>query len=269
MADAHAETALSRAATDHATISTPRVRSISFADVKAALAKGYDDFLAMPRHTPFLGVIYAVVCFLLVRLAFNDSLLPLVFPLIGGFVLLGPLAAVGLYDLSRRREQGLDTSLRNVFAVGGSASAGRILLLGLVLLAVFVLWLLAAGVIYQATLGEAPTGLGDLATRVFTTPAGWALIVVGNAVGFLFALAVFSISVVSFPMLVDRPVPVGTAVGTSIAAVRANLVPMLAWAVIVVAFLALGALPVFVGLAVVLPVLGHATWHLYRRVVEV
>lgn len=268
MQEARAETTLGRAAPNPAVTLAPVVRPISFADVKAALAKGCDDFLAMPRHTPFLALIYAVVCLLAVRFAFNASLLPFAFPLIGGFVLLGPLAAVGLYDLSRRREQGMDTSLRNVLALGGSPSAGKILFLGLVLLAVFVLWLLAAGVIYRVTLGDPPTGLGDLATRVFTTPGGWVLIVVGNAVGFLFALAVFAISVVSFPMLVDRPVPVGMAVGTSIDAVRASPAPMLAWAAIVVALLALGALPAFVGLAVVLPVLGHATWHLYRRVVE-
>lgn len=267
MAKAHAHPAAIRSSARPEVDPAPTVRTISVADVKAALAQGYDDFLAMPRHTPFLGIIYALVCFFLVRMAFNYSLLPLVFPLIAGMALLGPFAAVGLYDLSRRREQGLDTGLRHAFAVGKSPQAGSIVRLGLALVAVFFFWLMAAFAIFQVTIGEAPAGPVAFLQQVLTTPGGWALIIIGNGVGALFALGVFATTVVSFPMLVDRRVTVGTAVETSIAAVRANPGPMLTWAAIVVGLLALGALPLFVGLAVVLPVLGHATWHLYRRVV--
>ena len=265
MAKAPADTALGRAG---AFAAAPGVRTISFADVKAALRQGYDDFLAMPRHTPFLGVIYAVVCFLLVRVTFNDSLLPLAFPLIGGFVLLGPFAAVGLYELSRRRERGADTSWWHMLAVLRSPSAGPILRLGLLLLAVFLTWLMMAQAIYWATFGETTFQAGPFLDQLFTTRHGWTLVLVGNLVGALFALAAFAATVVSFPMLVDRKVSVATAVGTSFRAVLANPVPMLAWGLIVVAALVVGSVPFFVGLAVVLPVLGHATWHLYRKLVE-
>jgi uncharacterized membrane protein len=246
----------------------PRVRAISVGDVKAALARGVDDFRAMPRHVLFLGLVYAVACLLLVGLTFGYDLAPLVFPAVAGLALLGPFAAVGLYELSRRRERGEDTTWWHMFDVFRSPSARPILTLGVLLLLAFLLWLMAAQAVYRATFGEATFQAGPFLGQLFTTGHGWALVVVGNLVGALFALAVFAATVVSFPMLVDREVPLATAVGTSVRAVLANPGPMLAWGLIVVALLAIGSTPLFVGLAVVLPVLGHATWHLYRRVVE-
>jgi uncharacterized membrane protein len=246
----------------------PRVRVISVGDVRDALAKGVDDFRAMPRHVMFLGVIYALLGLMLVMLTFNYRMIPLIFPLISGFALLGPVAATGLYELSRRREQGLDTSWWHMFGVLGTAAARPILILGLALLAVFLVWLDVAFGIYGATFGDAVLGPGEFLGRLFTTAHGWALIVLGVGAGAFFALAVFATTVVSFPMLVDRRVSVATAVGTSVRAVAANPRPMAAWALIVAAALAVGCVPLFVGLAVALPVLGHATWHLYRKVVE-
>jgi uncharacterized membrane protein len=250
-----------------ATAGVPRVRRISFADVRAALAEGVDDFRAMPRHVLFLGLVYAVVCLLLVGFTFGRDLVPLVFPMVSGFALLGPFAAVGLYELSRRRERGEDTMWWHTFDVFRSPSARPILVLGLLLL-VFLLWLMVAQGVYRATFGEEPFRAGVFLDQLFTTGHGWALIIVGNLIGAAFAVAVFAASVVSFPMLVDRKVPVGTAVGTSVRAVLANPGPMVGWGLVVVTLLALGSVPLFVGLAVVLPVLGHATWHLYRKVVE-
>src|SRR5829696_7191782 len=121
----------------------PRVRRISFGDVRAALAKGVDDFRAMPRHVLYLGLIYAVLCLLLVGFTFGRDLLPLVFPMVAGFALLGPFAAVGLYELSRRRERGEDTMWWHMFDVFRSPSARPILTLGLLLLVVFLVWLMA------------------------------------------------------------------------------------------------------------------------------
>lgn len=268
MPAAHTNPSLRPADAVPAPYDEPRLRTITFGDVKDALARGVDDFRAMPKHLVFLAVIYPFVCLIAVSLAFNYNLLPLVFPLVSGFTLLGPFAAVGLYELSRRREEGSDTRWWHMFDVFRSGSAGSILALGFLLLAVFVLWLAVALAIYSATFGDTPMDSPEFGDQLFTTGHGWALILVGNGVGALFALLVFAMSVVSFPMLVDRRVPFAIALKASVDAVRANPWPMLGWALIVVASLAIGSIPLFVGLAVVLPILGHATWHLYRKVVE-
>lgn len=246
----------------------PAVRRIAPAELRDVLAKGVADFGAYRTDVIFLCVIYPVVGLVLGRLAFGYGMLPLLFPLASGFALIGPLAAVGLYEMSRQREQGVAVTWANAFAVVHRPSFGAIVLLGLVLLAIFLAWMAAAEMVYLATLGpEPPVSIAAFARDLFTTGAGWTLIVVGIGVGFFFALLVLAISVVSFPLLVDREAGLDTAVWTSLRAVAANPVPMALWGLIVAGGLVLGSLPFFVGLIVVMPVLGHATWHLYRKVV--
>ena len=246
----------------------PAVRRIAAADLRDVLARGLADFGAYRTDVIFLCVIYPVVGLVLGRLAFGYGMLPLLFPLASGFALVGPFAAIGLYEMSRQREQGIDVTWANAFGVMRSPSFGAIVVLGLLLVVIFMAWLAAAEVVYLATLGpEPPASIAQFLRDVLTTGAGWVLIVVGVGVGFLFALLVLAISVVSFPLLLDREVGVDTAVWTSIRAVAANPVPMALWGVIVAGSLVLGSLPFFVGLIVVMPVLGHATWHLYRKVV--
>lgn len=248
----------------------PAVRAIGLTDLRDAVAKGIEDFNAVPTHAVFLGIIYAVLGIILFRLAFGYDVLPLVYPMLAGFILLGPCAAIALYELSRRRERGLDVSAEHLLEVFRSPSIGAIVRLGLVLLAIFFAWLMAAKTMYAQIMGGAvPASLGEFSHQVLTTSAGWQLIVVGNAVGFVFAAVALIISVVSFPMLVDRNVGAATAVRTSVRAVAANPLTMAAWGLFVVAALIVGSLPLFFGLAVVFPVLGHATWHLYRRIVSV
>ncbi len=248
----------------------PAVRAIGLTDLRDAVAKGIEDFNAVPTHAVFLGIIYAVLGIILFRLAFGYDVLPLVYPMLAGFILLGPCAAIALYELSRRRERGLDVSAEHLLEVFRSPSIGAIVRLGLVLLALFFAWLVAAKTMYAQIMGGAvPASLGEFSHQVLTTSAGWQLIVVGNAVGFVFAAVALIISVVSFPMLVDRNVGAATAVRTSVRAVAANPLTMSAWGLFVVAALIVGSLPLFFGLAVVFPVLGHATWHLYRRIVSV
>ena len=246
----------------------PTVRRIGVADLREALVKGFADFKAYRSDVLFLGVIYAVAGLVLARVAFGMNLLPLLFPLASGFAIVGPFAAVGLYEMSRLREQGAEVRWTNAFDVFRAPAVGAISVLGLVLMITFGLWLAAAWLIYLSTFGAAPiNSLGQFVHDVFRTPGGQMMTVVGIFVGFLFALFAMTISIVSFPLLLDRDVGLDTAIRTSVRAVLLNPGPMAVWGLIVAAELVLGSIPLFVGLIVVLPVLGHATWHLYRALI--
>jgi len=247
----------------------PAVRKISVADLSDSLREGFADFGAYRTDVIFLGVIYAVVGLILARLAFGMDLLPLIFPLASGFALIGPIAAIGLYEMSRRREQGVEANFGNAFDVFRAPALGSVLVLGVALVATFLLWQAAAWAIYRYALGPAePTSVGGFVHDVLFTGKGHALIVIGMGVGFLFAVFAMSISLVSFPLLIDRDVGLDTAIKTSIRAVRMNPVPTALWGLIVAAGLVLGSIPLFLGLVITIPVLGHATWHLYRKLVE-
>jgi uncharacterized membrane protein len=248
---------------------TPTVRRIDFDDLRWALARGWDDFGQSRTDVIFLCVMYPLVGLLLARLAFGYEMLPLLFPLASGFALLGPLAAVGLNELSRRRELGLSAGWSDAFQVFRSPSFTSIALLGLTLMMMFVFWLVLAELVYYLTLGpRPPASLGSFVHDVLFTPAGWAMAIIGVGIGFVFAVVTLSISVVSFPMLLDRHVPLDTAVRTSINVVRTNPIGMAAWGLILTTGLVIGSIPLLLGLIVVMPVLGHATWHLYRCVVK-
>jgi uncharacterized membrane protein len=247
----------------------PAIRRIKATDLKDVLARGLSDFEAFRSDVVFLCLMYPIIGIALVWLTFGYEMLPLVFPLAFGFALVGPVAAVGLYEMSRRRQQGIPASWADAFGAMRSPGFGAILALGLVLLTIFLLWLFAANWIYQVTIGpEPPVSIGAFIRDVFTTSGGWRMIAVGLGVGALFAFLVLAISVVSFPLLLDRDVGLDVAVWTSIRAVAANPGPMLLWGLIVAGGLLIGSIPAFLGLILILPVLGHATWHLYRKVVE-
>ena len=249
------------------TAELPAIRSIGTADLRDALAKGWADFRAMPTHAVFLSLIYPIVGIALGSATFGYDVIPLLYPLASGFALLGPFAAIGLYELSRRRELGLDTSWKHVFDIVHSPSLWSIAGLGLLLVAIFATWLAVAHAIYEANFGLEPIALSAFVRRVLTTPEGQSLIVVGNAVGFLFAVLAFALSVVSFPLLLDRHVGTSVAIITSVRAILKNPSAMALWGILVAGLLLIGALPFFIGLAVVMPILGHSTWHLYRKVV--
>jgi uncharacterized membrane protein len=248
----------------------PAIRKIGFDDLVDALKRGFDDFRAMPTtHVIFLSFIYPIVGLVLARITLGYDVVPLLFPIVAGFALVGPFAAVWMYELSRRREAGLDVEWRHAFDVVHSRSFGAILALGLLLMTIFVIWLAVAQAIYVGIVGYgAPVSLTHFLSEVFTTPQGWLLILIGNGVGFLFALTVLTISVVSFPLLLDHNVGPMTAIATSVKAVMENPLAMAQWGLIVAVALAIGSLPALLGLAVVMPILGHATWHLYRKVVD-
>ncbi len=247
----------------------PVVRRIDPADLKDVLRQGFADFWAMPSQVFFLGLIYPIAGVVLAGLAFGQNMLPLLYPLAFGFALVGPFVAIGLYELSRRREQGLPTDWRYAFEVVQSPAIGSIVALGTALLVLFMGWLFTAQALYEGLYGYRPVeSLPAFLSAALTTSRGWTLILLGNIIGLMFAAVVLAISVVSFPLLLDRDVGVAVAVLTSVRAVLTNPTTMALWGLIVGGLLAIGFATLLVGLAVVVPVLGHATWHLYRRVVE-
>jgi uncharacterized membrane protein len=247
----------------------PRIRRIGPADLRAALAAGLADFREMPSHAVFLCLFYPIAGLILAGVLLREDVVPLLFPLAAGFALLGPFAAVGLYELSRRREMGLDSSWGHAFDVMRSPARWSVLALGILLLLIFIAWLLIAQWLYGQTVGTlAPRTAVGFFRDVFATGIGWRMIVWGNLIGLVFAVGAMSISVVSFPLLLDRHVGAAAAMLTSVRAVIENPATMILWGVIVAAALVVGSIPFLLGLAVVMPVLGHATWHLYRRAVN-
>lgn len=243
------------------------VRTIGTAALREALAQGWADLMAQRGDLIFVGLIYPLIGILAAIASLGGSLIPFFFPLAMGIALLGPGAAIGFYELARRREQGLDSSWSHFLDAARRPAFDSLLAVGGLLLLIFFAWMAVAAGLYYALLGAAPDSPGEFVTRLFTTPEGWALIVIGNLAGAFFAAIVLTVSVVSMPMLVDKDVDARTAVATSLHAVAANKGVMFRWGVIVAALLVAGSIPAFVGLAVVLPLLGYATWHLYTKLV--
>jgi uncharacterized membrane protein len=233
---------------------------IEFGDVLAALRDGVDDFKQLRTDVIFLCVLYPLAGLVLGHLVLGGGVFQLAFPLAAGFALLGPVFAAGLYEMSRQRETSVNVTWATAFDVFRSPAAPSIMVL-------FGAWVTAAELLYNATLGPGqPASLAAFADALFNSAGGTALMVFGMGIGFVFAAVVLSISVVSFPLMLDRHVGVRQAVAVSLHVMRVNPATMAAWGFIVAALLVLGSLPFLIGLAIVLPVLGHATWYLYRRI---
>ena len=246
-----------------------KIRRIGMEDLRAALREGFEDFRAKRGDLVFVGLVYPVVGLVTAVAALGYSVLPLLFPLVAGLSLLGPLASTGFYELARRREAKLESSWWHFFDIFKSRSREQIGLAAGLLIAIFIAWLATAAIIYQTFMGtEPPVSVSAFLTEIFTTSRGWAMMLIGDLVGLGFAILVLALSLVSLPMLVDRPVDVGTAIGASVRAVRENAGVAARWGLIVAALLVVGSIPFFLGLAVILPVLGYSTWHLYTRLID-
>jgi len=247
----------------------PRVNRLGMEDLLDALKLGYRDFAAARTDVQTLCIIYPVIGLALAAVSVQENMWHLLFPLIAGFALIAPAAAVGFYEISRRREKGEDAGWTAALQVMASPSFGAVLVLCLYQILVFAIWLMVAHVLYAATLGTTPpTSFMGFVTEVLTTGPGWTMIVLGTGIGFLFALTVLATSVVSFPMLLDRRVGLPVAVTTSVEVFRRNPRVIATWGLIVTGMLVAGSIPLLTGLVIVLPLLGHATWHLYRRAVS-
>jgi uncharacterized membrane protein len=261
----YASIAVAPAGADSAVM--PTVLRLTFDDLRRSLRRGAEDMAAFRSDVLFVCLLYPVMGGLLLALAAQGNFVHLLFPVVTGFALIGPVAAIGLYEMSRKREAGQPTNWLALLDVMKSPRFGRILMLSLFNVVIFLVWIMLADMIFRLTVGDVAASYGAFLTEVLTTPAGWALAVIGTGVGFVLALIVLAVGVVSFPLLLDRDVSLPVAVATSVRVSRENPVVIATWGLIVAGALALGALPALLGLVLALPLLGHATWHLYRAAV--
>jgi uncharacterized membrane protein len=255
----------------------PAVRRIGSKDLDWALSQGWRDFRELRGDIVFLPLVYPVAGFFALVLAVNASFVPMVFPAVAGLSILGPAVSAGFYELARRRDEGLDLTWTHFFDPLRGRRGAELLLLTLGLAILFALWLTAAHLLYRATVGAGYRTTVDATDELslvaflhalFGTAAGWTMIIVGNLIGFVFAAATLVLTFVSFPMVVDGRGSAATAVLTSLRAARLNPATTVGWGLRVAVLLALGCLPLFIGLPIVLPVLGYATWRLYTRIVS-
>jgi uncharacterized membrane protein len=252
----------------------PRIRAISVDDITDSLRKGVEDFRAMPALGMTIGGFYALggIALLYAFNSFGANLigiegLAVVFPLIAGFALVGPFAAMGLYEASRRRDEGQTVGLRDIFSIRRATTTPSVMFLGFILVFTLFVWLRIAAIIYALFFGLNPPPMSELLTRIFTTTDGFAFLLIGNGVGAAFAFLVFAITVVSFPYMLEKDTDAVTAVALSVSAVAKNTLPLAGWALFVAVALVVSWLPFFLGLIVMLPILGHATWRLYKRMI--
>jgi len=245
------------------------VRTISDEDLRSSLRQGYADFGQLRGDLVFAGLIYTFIGLAAVALTTSAPLIPYFYPVVAGVALLGPVTAVGFYELARRRENGKDVHWFDFVEVRKRPTVDDMGMVAGLLLLIFVGWLMAAALLYALLFGlSTPTSVGAFLTSVFTTPRGWALILGGAVVGAIIGWFVLALSVVSLPMLVDCDVTAAEAVSASWRAAHANKGEMIRWGIVVTVLLMLGSIPLFVGLAFVLPWLGYSTWHLYTRLVD-
>ncbi|MEZ5490971.1 MAG: DUF2189 domain-containing protein [Gammaproteobacteria bacterium] len=246
------------------------IRKITVQDLLECLRKGYEDFSAKPGTAiPLLALYYPLAALALTLFAFNQEARYLAFPLVAGFTLFGPIVAVAFFGMSRSRQADEPMRWRTAFRFVHSAAFAPILALSVFMSVLYLGWLYAAELIYFGIFGSfALDSVSAFINQLFTSREGWLLIAYGNFVGFLFAFAAMALSVVSFPLALDKPVTSITAASVSVRAFTANAYVLGVWGIIVVALLALGAAAFLLGLTVVLPVLGHATWHLYQKLID-
>lgn len=245
----------------------PEVRPLAVGDVLAVLVAGMRDFRAAPLYGLFIGGVYALGGWFLILLLMYFGLPYLVYPLAAGFAFIAPFIATVLYAVSRCLEQGEDLSWGKVLGSVRRAAGRDLGWMALVTGFMLFIWMDIAALLFFGFLGLKSYSAAELLSEIFTTPLGLLFFMIGNGVGAVLAMTVFSLSVTSFPMLYDRDIDFVTAMITSVKVVMKSPAAMIVWCAIIAALIGLSLLSGFAGLLVVLPILGHASWHLYRRAV--
>jgi len=245
----------------------PRIRRVELERPWAWLAAGWQDLLSAPAISLTYGVVFAVVGWALTFGLWWLDVVYLILPLSAGFLIVGPILAVGLYEVSRRRQLGERTMLGDAlraFLRNGT----QIAFMGVTLLLLFFAWVRLAVMIFFLFFGLEPPSPQDFIGQVFFSAQSLPFLIVGTTVGALLAALAFGISAVSIPLLLDRrQAHVVTAIAASFRSVLENPATMAFWAVLIVVFMAAGLVTFYIGLIVTLPLIGHASWHAYRDLV--
>lgn len=245
----------------------PEVLQVEASDIRASLVEGWRDFLSAPHYGLFFACFYVVGGWLVTWAVMAKGQLWWTLPAAAGFPILGPFIACGLYEVSRRLEAGQPLRRAEVFSVIFRQKDRQIPSMAAVIVVFFLFWNFLAHMIFALFLGRATLTNVSSSLAVFLTPEGLAMLAVGTGVGAVFATLLFGLTVVSLPMLLEREVDFVTAMLTSLEVVRTSPVVMLGWGALIGGLLFVGMLPGFMGLFAVLPLLGHASWHLYRRAI--
>lgn len=246
----------------------PEINRLGFDDLRAALRLGWQDFRRAPVYGLFFASVYVLGGWVMYLALTVSGLLWWTLPATAGFPILGPFIACGMYEVSRRLEKGQPISWGAVLGVVWAERNRQIPSIAVVIVVFFLFWNFLAHMIFALFMGLSTMTQVSSSFAVFLTPNGLAMLAVGTLVGAVFATLLFSITVVSLPLMLDREIDFVTAMITSFATVQGNPVVMLSWGALIAVLLFLGMLPGFLGLFVVLPVLGHASWHLYRRALD-
>ncbi len=245
------------------------IRQIDLDRPWAWLARGWQDFRAVPSVGLAYGILAVISSYLLTIGFIMLDMIYLVLPAAAGFLLLGPVLAVGLYEVSRRREQGLSVSLPEA-VMAFRRNPVQIALVGVALLLLWFFWVRTAALLFFLYFGLEPPSIENLIVDTFLSTRGLPFLVIGTIIGALFAFVAFAISAISIPLLLDQEdASVMEAIAASVRAVQTNFVPLLLWGVLIVVFIAFGLVTLYLGLAITLPLVGHASWHAYRDLVAV
>ena len=243
----------------------PAIRRVAFDAPWAWLAAGWRDLWSAPFISLTYGALFAAAAYVFVFHLSSTNALPLMLPLAGGFLLVGPLLAVGLYEISRRKERNEQATFQNIVAAI-KGSGGQLAFFGVMLLLLYFFWMRFAFLLFMLFFGNADIPpIENFVPTLLFTPHGLGLLVTGTAVGAVFASVAYAVSAIAVPMLLDRKVDVISAVSASVKAVNENWPAMILWAVLIVGLIAMGFAGLFVGLAIAFPLIGHATWHAYRE----
>ncbi len=246
----------------------PQVQAITSDDIRAALKSGFSDFLARPVMSGFFGLFYAVFGLVFVWCLVSLGKIWMVIPAVVGFPLVAPFAAAGLYEMSRRLQRSDDFSWSDILGVMADQRKRELGWMAFVTLFIFWVWMYQVRLWLAIILQDASfSDVDGFLSAVFFTPEGWMFLAIGTAVGAFLSAALFAVTVISMPLLLDREVDFVTAMLTSLRAVAESPYVMLTWAAIISVTMVLSLVPAFLGLIFTLPILGHTTWHLYQRAV--